>query len=64
MNKVLQFYDYEKCFQHYAERIAHMRQAKVRDEVIAECRCAKAALSPVARAVLRRRSLHAAKALR
>ncbi len=34
MNKVLQFYDYEKCFQHYAERIAHMRQAKIKGEVI------------------------------
>ncbi len=34
MNKVLQFYDYEKCFQHYAERIAHMRQAKVKDELL------------------------------
>ena len=34
MNKILQFYDYEKSFQHYAERIANMRQAKIKGEVI------------------------------
>ena len=34
MNQVLQFYDYEKSFQHYVYRVANMRQAKVNGEVI------------------------------
>lgn len=34
MNQVLQFYDYEKCFQHYVYRVANMRQAKINGEVI------------------------------
>jgi len=34
MNKTLQFFDYEKCFRHYADLIAHIRQAKIQGEVI------------------------------
>lgn len=34
MNRVLRFYDYEKCFEHYAERIINLRQAKIKGEVI------------------------------
>lgn len=34
MNKVLHFYDYEKSFRHYAERIVNINQAKIRGEVI------------------------------
>lgn len=34
MNKSLQFFDYEKCYRHYANLIANIRQAKIQGEVI------------------------------
>lgn len=34
MNKTLQFFNYEQCFNHYADLIAHIRQAKINGEVI------------------------------
>ena len=34
MNKVLQFYDYERCFKHYTQRIMNLRQARIHGEVI------------------------------
>ncbi len=34
MNRVLRFYNYEQCFEHYTKRILKIRQAKVSGEVI------------------------------
>lgn len=34
MKKRLKFYDYEKCFEHYAQRIVDIKQAKINGEVI------------------------------
>ena len=34
MNKVLQFYDYERCFKHYTQRIMNLRQARIHGEII------------------------------
>lgn len=34
MNRILHFYDYEKSYRHYAERIVNINQAKIRGEVI------------------------------
>ena len=34
MNRILHFYNYEKSFQHYAERIVNINQAKIKGEVI------------------------------
>ena len=34
MNKSLLFFDYEKCFECYAEKILNIRQAKIQGEVI------------------------------
>ena len=34
MNKTLQFYNYEQCFDHYSKRIMGIRQAKINGEVI------------------------------
>ncbi len=34
MNKTLLFYDYERCFEHYTQRIMNIRQAKIHGEVI------------------------------
>lgn len=34
MNKVLLFYNYEKCYRHYTNRIMNIRQAKIHGEVI------------------------------
>ena len=34
MNNISQFYDYERCFKHYTERIMNLRQARIYGEVI------------------------------
>lgn len=34
MNRNLPFFDYNKCFEHYAERIANIRQARIQGEII------------------------------
>lgn len=34
MNKILRFYNFERCFRHYADCIMAMRQAKIKGEVI------------------------------
>lgn len=34
MNRQLQFYNYEQCFNHYSKRIMGIRQAKINGEVI------------------------------
>ena len=34
MNKTLNFFDYERCYGYYAERIMNIRQAKIQGEVI------------------------------
>ncbi len=34
MNRVIQFFNYEQCFQHYTERIMNIRQAKIHGETI------------------------------
>ena len=34
MNRVIQFFNYEQCFQHYTKQILSIRQAKIYGEVI------------------------------
>ena len=34
MNRVIQFFSYEQCYQHYTKRIETIRQAKIHGEVI------------------------------
>ncbi len=34
MNRVLQFFSYEQCYQHYTKRIMNIRQAKIHGETI------------------------------
>lgn len=34
MNRVVQFFNYDQCFQHYAKQILSIRQAKIYGEVI------------------------------
>ena len=34
MNRVIQFFSYEQCFQHYTKRIMNIRQAKIHGETI------------------------------
>lgn len=34
MNKVIQFFSYEQCYQHYTKRIMNIRQAKIHGETI------------------------------
>ena len=34
MNQILPFFDYERCFKHYSERILNMRMAVIRGERI------------------------------
>ena len=34
MNRVIQFFSYEQCFQHYTKRIMNIRQAKIHGEII------------------------------
>ena len=34
MNKTLPFFDYEKCFEYYTEKILNIRQAKIQGETI------------------------------
>ena len=34
MNRTLQFYNYEQCYEHYTKRIMSIRQAKIHGEVI------------------------------
>lgn len=34
MNRVIQFFNYEQCYQHYTNRIMNIRQAKIHGETI------------------------------
>lgn len=34
MNRVIQFFSYEQCYQHYTKRIMNIRQAKIHGETI------------------------------
>lgn len=34
MNRVIQFFNYEQCYQHYTKRIMNIRQAKIHGETI------------------------------
>ena len=34
MNRVIQFFSYEQCYQHYTKRIINIRQAKIQGETI------------------------------
>ena len=34
MNRVIQFFNYEQCYQHYTKRIMNIRQAKIKGETI------------------------------
>ena len=34
MNRVIQFFSYEQCYQHYTKRILNIRQAKIHGETI------------------------------
>ncbi len=34
MNRVLRFYNYKQCFEHYTKWIMKIRQAKIRGEII------------------------------
>ena len=34
MNRVIQFFSYEQCYQHYTKRIMNIRQAKIHGEAI------------------------------
>lgn len=34
MNRVIQFYNYDQCYQHYTRRIMNIRQAKIHGETI------------------------------
>lgn len=34
MNKVIQFFNYEQCYQHYTKQIMNIRQAKIHGETI------------------------------
>lgn len=34
MNRVIQFFNYEQCYQHYTKRIMNVRQAKIHGETI------------------------------
>ena len=34
MNRVIQFFSYEQCYQHYTKRIMNIRQAKIHGEII------------------------------
>lgn len=34
MNRVIQFFSYEQCFEHYTKRIMNIRQAKIHGETI------------------------------
>lgn len=34
MNKSLPFFDYERCFEYYAEKVLNIRQARIQGEII------------------------------
>ena len=34
MNRVIQFFSYEQCYQHYTKRIMNIMQAKIHGETI------------------------------
>ena len=34
MNRVIQFFNYDQCYQYYTKRITNIRQAKIHGETI------------------------------